>query len=336
MGSLLGILLFVQILRGVLLALYYTPDSSLAFERVQYICREVRRGWLVRLIHFNGASIIFLCLYAHIVKAFLLRRYRLRSVWFRGFLLFFLMIAIAFTGYTLSWSQMSYWAAVVITSLIRTIPFFGDSLLLWIWGGYRVGNATLKLFFVLHFLLPWFLLIVVVYHLLSLHSVGSTSNLGYRGGLGKVTFFPFYWAQDSVNFLFLFLAYLFILEFPYYLGDPEMFVEANPMMSPLHIVPEWYFLAYYAILRAIPNKSIGVAVLLLRLLVPMMFGLIRNYMSPLVLFLRSLVYCFVSVFVLLSWLGQRPLEHPYVMLRGVLTLFYFIVLILMARVYLVT
>ena len=331
LGRFLGLFLITQVIRGIFLTFHYTADSSLAFDSVQYICYEVNFGWLVRMVHFNGASFIFILLYLHIWKGLLLSSYRLKFVWASGFSILFLIIAVAFTGYVLVWSQIRYWAAVVITSLLRVLPVWGESLLLWIWGSYNVRTATLKLFFTIHFLLPFLILLVVIVHLLALHKVGSTTFLGYSGNLYKVPFFPYYVIKDLINLVPISLALVFILEYPYLLGDPEIFQIANPIVSPVHIVPEWYFCACYAILRSIPRKSLGVLLMVLSLIIPIFIFLFYSSYSPFVLLTRLLSYLFIFNFVFISWVGQCPLEAPFLVLGSISLRIYFSLLFLIIR-----
>jgi len=226
-------------------------------------------------------------------------------------------------GYVLVWAQISFWASVVITSLLRVIPIWGPMLVIWIWGGFTVSGATLKFFFVLHFLLPWVLLLLVVGHLIFLHETGRTSKINCHGDYDKIAFFSFFWMKDLLNvFVFIFLLFLFLF-FPFSLGDPEIFIEANYMVRPVHIVPEWYFLFAYAILRAIPNKILGVVALLFRILIFYILGFIKVYVRVLRIFNKFLVFIILFTGVLLSWLGQCMVERPLVFLRGLFSFLYF-------------
>jgi ubiquinol-cytochrome c reductase cytochrome b subunit len=298
----------------------------MSFGRIQYICREVHLGWLIRIVHFNCANFIFLILYFHILKGLFISSHRLKKVWVRGIILFYLISATAFTGYSLVWSQIRYWAIVVITNFLGVFPYFGESLLYWVWGGYTISRATLKLFFTLHFLIPWLIFIIIIVHLLKLHEVGRTRILGYRGSLFKVRFWPYYWTIDLINIIPLGLMLLFSLSYPYYLGEPEIFIEANPIVSPLHITPEWYFCAFYAVLRVIPNKGWGIFFLVISLILPFLIVFINNYLSPLVLLLRILIYIFIFNFIFLRWLGQCSIEEPFIMLIVFSTFIYFFLL----------
>nr|WAX01702.1 cytochrome b [Philometra sp. HZ-2022] len=328
-GSMLGMVLVFQILTGVLLAFFYSNDSQISFDSVQYIMFEVNGGWLYRIFHFNGASLFFIFIYMHFFKGLFNFSYRLSGVWLVGLLILFLLIMEAFMGYVLVWAQMSYWACVVITSLLSVIPYFGTKLVLWVWGGFTVSGATLKLFFVMHFILPWVLMVMVVFHMIMLHSTGSTSVVGNHGDYDKISFFPYYWIKDSYNMVFWMVFIVFVFSAPFILGDPEMFLEANSLLSPVHIVPEWYFLFVYAILRAVPNKFMGVIFLLLSILVFSLFGMVSNYNSTLDMSNNYLVMVFISCVVVLSWLGQSVVEYPFSMLSIIFSGMYFVLVIVL-------
>ena len=332
-GRMLGIVLVFQILTGTLLAIYYSADSLLAFNSVQYIMYEVNYGWIFRVFHFNGARLFFVFLYLHFFKALFFSRYRLKFVWASGLTIFLFVIIEAFIGYVLVWAQISFWASVVITSLLRVIPIWGPVLVVWIWSGFTVSGATLKFFFVLHFLVPYLVLVVILVHLIFLHTTGSTSKLFCHGDYDKIRFFPYYWLKDSYNLIFWFLFFSFSLIFPFNLGDPEMFIEADPMMSPVHIVPEWYFLFAYAILRAIPNKILGVLALLLRIVRFYFFILVERYHSVLKVLNKFLVFMFIFISIILSWLGQCLVEDPFVFLRAIFSILYFFLVYIILFVY---
>lgn len=322
-GRMLGIILVFQILTGTFLAFYYTADSLIAFSTVQYIMYEVNFGWIFRIFHFNGASLFFIFLYLHIFKAIFFIGYRLKKVWVRGLTLYLLIMIEAFIGYVLVWAQIRFWAAVVITSLLRVIPIWGPTIVTWIWRGFGVTGATLKFFFVLHFLVPWGLLVVMLLHLVFLHGTGRTSSLYCHGDYDKVAFGPEYWGKDAYNVVVWLLFIVFSLIYPFNLGDPEIFIEADPMIRPVHIVPEWYFLFAYAILRAIPNKILGVIALLIRIVVFYFFALVNNYTSCLNKLNKYLVFTFIISSVILSWLGQCIVEEPYTILRPLFSIIYF-------------
>jgi len=312
-----------QIVTGLFLVINFKSDRRLAFQRVQFIIYEVEFGFLFRIFHFNGANLFFVFLYLHILKGLFYCRYRLTIVWVRGVTLFILVILTAFLGYVIVWGQISFWAAVVITNLVRVIPYIGVTLIFWIWAGFSVNNGTLGLFFMLHFLVPFIILIIVVAHLIFLHDRGRTSSLLCIGDYDKVKFFPFYIAKDGLNLL-LWLRFFFLaLSFPFLLGDAEIFIAANSLSSPVHIVPEWYFLFAYAILRAIPNKIMGVVALLARVVGLYFLALSRNYTTILNLLNKFLVYWFVRVWLLLTWVGQCGVEAPFIVLGIIFSICYF-------------
>lgn len=333
-GRILGIVLVFQILTGTVLAFYYTADRLLSFSTVQYIMYEVNFGWIFRIFHFNGARLFFVFLYMHIFKGLFFISYRLKKVWFSGLVIYLLVIIEAFIGYVLVWAQMSFWAAVVITSLLRVIPIWGPTIVVWIWSGFGVTGATLKFFFVLHFLVPWFLLVLVTTHLLFLHRTGRTSRLYCHGDYDKVCFAPEYWVKDSYNIIFWLFFVIFVLLFPYILGDAEIFIEADPIMSPVHIVPEWYFLFAYAILRAIPNKILGVLALLMSIVIFFFFILINNYTSTLTKLNKMCVFFFIIVSIILRWLGQCVVEDPFTLLSLIFSFLYFGLVVLILFIYL--
>lgn len=324
-GSILGIILVFQIVTGTLLVFYYSNDSLVSFDRIQYIIYNTSIFSYIRILHFNGVSLFFLFLYSHIFKGLMFFRYRLKHVWASGLTIFLLIIGEGFMGYAIVWAQMSYWACVVITSLIMVVPIFGDVLVGWVWNSFNIWNATLKVLFVVHFLLPYVILIVVCFHLIFLHFSGSTSVLYLLRSTGKQVFYKVYWLKDSLNLViwFVFFVYSFLL--PFLVGDPEMFIDVDPNISPAHIVPEWYFLFAYAILRAIPNKFLGVVCLLLSIVVMYFFIFVSNYVCLPNKFNKFLVFYFILFGVLLSWLGQCFVEVPYPFLRAVYSVLYFFI-----------
>ena len=332
-GRILGIILGFQLLTGTLLAIYYSADSLLAFNRVQYIMYEVNFGWVFRIFHFNGASLFFVFLYLHFFKGLFFRSYRLKPVWGSGLTIFLLVMIEAFMGYVLVWAQIRFWASVVITSLLSVIPIWGPTLVVWIWSGFRVSGATLKFFFVLHFLVPWGLILIVLLHLIFLHDTGRTSKLFCHGDYDKISFFPFYWFKDGYNLIIWLFFFVFSLTSPFILGDPEMFIEADPIMSPVHIVPEWYFLFAYAILRAIPNKVLGVVALLISIVRFYFFILISNYHRILTKLNKILVFFFIFVSIVLSWLGQCLVEFPFVYLSAAFSILYFVLIYILIFIY---
>nr|YP_009176846.1 cytochrome b [Strongyloides venezuelensis]BAT21217.1 cytochrome b [Strongyloides venezuelensis] len=326
-GSMLGMILVMQVFTGFCMALYYVADSSLAFDSVQYIMYETNYGWFFRLMHMNGASLFFIFLYLHFFKGLFMSSYRLGGVWITGLLMFLMIMGISFMGYVLVWAQMSFWAAVVITSLLSVIPYFGNNLVLWVWSGFSVGSATLKFLCILHYLLPWVLFVFVVSHLVLLHKTGSTSSLYCHGDYDKVCFYPYYYSKDGFNIIFFMLFISYVLVYPYVFSDPEMFIQADPMTSPAHIVPEWYFLFAYAILRAIPNKVLGVVFLLSSIFVFFLFVFLKNYTSILSNLNKFVIFSFLFICIILSWLGQCQVEYPFNILSVIFSYLYFIVIL---------
>nr|YP_005351130.1 cytochrome b [Emplectonema gracile]AEC12111.1 cytochrome b [Emplectonema gracile] len=326
-GSLLGLCLVVQILTGLFLAMHYIAHVDLAFFSVSHLIRDVNYGWLLRFIHANGASFFFIFLYLHIGRGLYYGSYKSFHGWNVGVLLFILVMATAFLGYVLPWGQMSFWGATVITNFFSAVPYVGGILVEWIWGGFAVDNATLTRFFALHFLVPFLILGLTIVHLVFLHEVGANNPLGVVSFGDGVSFHPYFSFKDLFGvILVLFLLCFFVLIFPSVLGDPENFIPANPLVTPVHIQPEWYFLFAYAILRAIPNKLGGVVALLMSILVlflvPFLFSskFCGEVFYPVG---QSLFWSFVSVFILLTWIGSCPVEAPYVLYGQILSIFYF-------------
>lgn len=319
-GSFLGLIIIFQIFRGLLLVLFYTPNSEIAFFSVQYLIFEVNLGWFFRLLHFNGASLLFFFLYLHFFKALFFASWNLYEVWFLGLIIIVRLILEAFLGYSLVWSQISFWAATVITSLISVIPFLGKYFVLLIWGGFSLNRRTLKFFFLVHFLLPFFILIMVTLHLFYLHFYGRSINLGIRSKLSKRPFFSFFWFKDFFNFFFLLLFFIFIFSNPFILGDSLGFIPVNDLVSPVHIVPEWYFLWAYAILRAFPSKVLGVFILFFRVFIFFLFNC--SYKTKNYIFIKILVFIFIFNVIFLTWLGGAEPVFPFVILSLIFSLFF--------------
>lgn len=325
-GSLLGFCLVIQILTGLLMAIQYHNGIYEAFDSVCHIHRDVIGGWVYRLLHANGARGFFVFIYLHVFRGIYYGRYNLVKVWIIGIRILFLLMAASFVGYVLPYGQMRFWGATVITNLIRAIPYIGIDVVYWIWGGFAVGDATVLRFFVFHFLLPFVIFLFVVVHLIYLHEGGSRNPLGVYSDRLKVRFHPFYTYKDILGVLiYLIILIILCIIFPYYLGDRENFLPANPISTPVHIKPEWYFLWVYAILRSVPSKAGGVVLLVLAVLV---LGVISLYRR---LYQRVKIYPFgVFIFwmyffdlILLTWIGGRPAEEPYYTYSQILTLFYF-------------
>nr|YP_009937435.1 cytochrome b [Trigonopterus kotamobagensis]QNT26945.1 cytochrome b [Trigonopterus kotamobagensis] len=326
-GSLLGLCLIMQILTGFFLSMHYCPNMDFAFNSVAHICRNVNFGWLIRSLHANGASCFFICLYIHIGRGMYYSSYRLTETWMTGVTIFFLTMASAFLGYVLPWGQMSFWGATVITNLLSAIPYLGNFLVQWIWGGFSVSNATLARFFSLHFIVPFIILAMVIIHLFFLHQKGSNNPLGLNSNMDKLEFHPFFSFKDLTGFIItLFLLTILTLKTPYLLSDPDNFIPANPMVTPIHIQPEWYFLFAYAILRSIPNKLGGVIALLLSVAILYIIPFMNNkkFLSTQFYPLnKTLFWLFFSVVSLLTWIGARPVEEPFILCGQILTMFYF-------------
>ncbi len=326
-GSLLGVCLMVQILTGLFLRMHYRNNIEIAFYSVSHIIRDVNLGWILRAIHANGARIFFICLYLHVSRGLYYGSFWLEETWIIGVTILILVIATAFLGYVLPWGQMSFWGATVITNLFSAIPYIGTELVYWIWGGFAVDNATLTRFFSLHFILPFLVLGMVIVHLIFLHKTGSSNPLGVNRNSDKIFFSPYFLYKDLMGIIFIlwFLVSLRLLN-PWLLGDPENFIEANPLVTPIHIQPEWYFLFAYAILRSIPNKLGGVLALFAAILILYTLPFINSKLSKRFTFypINKLFLWTLSVIViLLTWIGARPVESPYILIGQLLTLAYF-------------
>lgn len=326
-GSLLGLCLVTQILTGLFLAIHYAPNTDLAFNSVIHIIRDVNYGWLLRTIHANGASFFFICLYLHVGRGIYYGSYIFIFTWFSGILLLLLTIGAAFIGYVLPWGQISFWGATVITNLVSAVPYVGDIIVQWIWGGFAVDNATLNRFFTFHFLLPFIVAAVVIIHFLFLHQTGSSNPLGIKRERDKIPFHPYFSIKDLVGVICLLRALLLItLLDPNLLGDPENFNPANPLVTPVHIQPEWYFLFAYAILRSIPNKLGGVVALLLSILILRIIPFWHKRQIRGLSFypINKIIFWFLigTVFIL-TWIGAKPVEAPYIFIGQLFTVIYF-------------
>nr|YP_003875519.1 cytochrome b [Ellipes minuta]ADD97007.1 cytochrome b oxidase [Ellipes minuta] len=326
-GSLLGLCLMIQILTGIFLAMHYAADVNLAFSSVIHICRDVNYGWLLRSIHANGASFFFICLYLHVGRGLYFGSYRYTHTWLVGVLILFVVMGTAFLGYVLPWGQMSFWGATVITNLLSAIPYLGTLLVQWIWGGFAVDNATLTRFFTLHFLLPFIIAALTIIHLFFLHQTGSNNPLGVNSSTDKIPFHPYFSLKDSITFiLMLFLLTALSLVNPYLLGDPDNFTPANPLVTPVHIQPEWYFLFAYAILRSIPNKLGGVIALVLSIAILFIMPFYNSSKFQSTQFYpvnQIILWTLMMTALLLTWIGARPVEDPYILTGQILTVIYF-------------
>nr|YP_010535452.1 cytochrome b [Ixodes rubicundus]UYB78130.1 cytochrome b [Ixodes rubicundus] len=328
MGSLLGMCLMIQIISGFFLAMNFSSDISTAFNMMSHIIRDVNNGWLIRSIHSNGASMFFIFIYIHMGRGIYYSSFYFSKTWLSGFMILMILMATAFLGYVLPWGQMSFWGATVITNLFSAIPYVGTTLTYWIWGGFSVDNSTLTRFFSLHFILPFILMMMVIIHIILIHENGSSNPLGVNLNIDKIPFHPYFSLKDMMGIsLVLFLFSIIVLIFPNLLIDSENFTEANPLVTPPHIQPEWYFLFAYAILRSIPNKFGGVVALFMSIFIIISLPLsMKNkflsfYFYP---FKKLMFWMFINMFLMLTFLGACPVEYPFVTFSQIMTFMYFL------------
>nr|WRW10892.1 cytochrome b [Microcosmus sp. z YZ-2024] len=334
-GSMAGVTLVIQILTGLFLSMHYISDSFLAFDSVVHISRDVNGGFMMRNMHANGASLFMFVIFMHMGRGIYYKSYNSMHVWGVGILLLILSMLTAFLGYVLPWGQMSFWGATVITNFLSVIPGYGELIVNWVWGGFAVGGPTLTRFYTFHFLFPFLIAFFSLLHLVFLHEKGSSNPLGVTTMSLKFNFWPYSGVKDFNSFFLVLLGYLVIvIFFPISLGDPENFMKANSMVTPIHIKPEWYFLFAYAILRCIPNKTMGVIALVLSILVLYVLPVLSKYSEFFYIkgtsFVRSMIFWLFSVnFMILTWLGGSAVEYPYVGLAQVSSVFYFFSLFLL-------
>lgn len=326
-GSLLGLCLGVQIVTGIFLAMHYSADVSIAFSSVTHILEDVNYGFVLKYLHANGASAFFICVYIHIARGLYYGSYLRSHLWFSGVSIFLIMMLTAFIGYVLPWGQMSFWGATVITNFVSAIPYIGNDIVQWIWGGFSVSNATLNRFFSLHYLFPFILALLAIIHIVLLHEHGSNSPIGINPNADKVPFHSYFSTKDMYGFVLLFiLLSVLVFYLPNVLGDPENYIKANPLVTPVHIMPEWYFLFAYAILRAIPNKLGGVIALALSVIILAVLPFVHTSFIKGLSFrpLGKIFYWFFMVnFILLTWIGSKPVEDPYIFIGQLSSIFYF-------------
>ncbi len=330
-GSLAGITLVIMIVSGLLLSMHYVAHVDLAFDSVEHIMRDVNYGWLLRYIHSVGASMFFLIVYIHISRGLYYGSYKSprEVLWWLGIIIFFLMIITAFLGYTLPWGQMSFWGATVITNLFSVIPLIGDNIVTWLWGGFSIDNPTLNRFYSLHFLIPFIIVGVVFLHIVALHKFGSNNPTGIDLTLKqeKIPFHPYYTVKDFFGYGVFFIIFgIFVFFLPNLLGHPENYIPADPFVTPEHIIPEWYFLPFYAILRAIPFKLLGVLAMLGSILILFVLPWLDTSKVRSCRFrpiYKQFFWIFIFNFIVLGWVGSKVPEGHYLIISRICTAYYF-------------
>ena len=331
-GGILTFCLITQIITGIILAMHYIAHADLAFESVEHIMRDVNYGWLIRYVHANGASMFFLAVYIHIFRALYYGSYKAprEVIWIIGMIIYFLMMMTAFMGYVLPWGQMSFWGATVITNLFSAIPFFGESITNWLWGGFAVDNPTLTRFFSLHYLLPFLIFGLVILHIWALHIPGNNNPIGIdikKPSNDTVPFHPYIVIKDLFALLiFLLIFAFFVFYSPNILGHADNYIEANPLVTPAHIVPEWYLLPFYAILRSVPDKLFGVIAMFLAIFVLVILPWLDTSKVRSAIFrplYKQLYWFLVADVLILGYMGAMPAEGVYLMIARVATVYYF-------------
>nr|YP_009565389.1 cytochrome b [Encyrtus infelix]QBA96091.1 cytochrome b [Encyrtus infelix]QBA96104.1 cytochrome b [Encyrtus infelix] len=327
-GSLLGMCLAAQITTGLLLSLHYCPNINLAFNSITHIMQNVNYGWMMRFSHMNGASMFFMCMFIHIGRGVYFNSFLFKKTWMTGVTIMLLSMATAFLGYVLPWGQMSFWGATVITNLVSAIPLIGKTVVLWLWGGFSINNATLNRFYSFHFIAPFVVMFMMIIHLFFLHETGSSNPMGLNSNLFKIPFNPYYSLKDLMGFILMLMMLMSTCAlYPYLFSDPENYNKANPMITPVHIQPEWYFLFAYAILRSIPNKLGGVVALIMSILILMIMPMMPKYKFKgfkFYMFNQIMFYMFISIFIMLTWVGAKPIEPPYLIIGQIYSTMYFL------------
>nr|ABV44678.1 cytochrome b [Nasalis larvatus] len=332
-GSLLATCLILQIITGLFLAMHYSPDTSSAFSSIAHITRDVNYGWIIRYLHANGASMFFICLFLHVGRGLYYGSFLLLETWNIGVTLLLMIMATAFMGYVLPWGQMSFWGATVITNLLSAIPYIGTNIVQWVWGGYSIDSPTLTRFFTFHFTLPFIITALTTLHLLFLHETGSNNPCGIPSNPDKIPFHPYYTIKDILGLILLLLILMVLVLFlPDLLGDPDNYTPANPLSTPPHIKPEWYFLFAYAILRSVPNKLGGVLALLMSILILMIIPMLHKSKQQSMMFrpLSQLVLWFlITILLTLTWIGSQPVNQPFIMIGQTASMMYFITILIL-------
>nr|AIA26480.1 cytochrome b [Macaca mulatta] len=332
-GSLLAACLVLQIITGLLLAMHYSPDTSSAFSSIAHITRDVKYGWVTRYLHANGASMLFICLFLHIGRGLYYGSYLLLETWNIGIMLLLMTMTTAFMGYVLPWGQMSFWGATVITNLLSAIPYIGTDLVQWIWGGYTIDSPTLTRFFTLHFILPFIIIALTTVHLLFLHETGSNNPCGISSDSDKIVFHPYYTIKDILGLvLLLFILATLTLLSPNLLNDPDNYIPADPLNTPPHIKPEWYFLFAYTILRSIPNKLGGVLALFLSIFILAAIPMLHKSKQQSMMFRplsQFLFWLLMTILLTLTWIGSEPVTQPLTTIGQVASMMYFITILIL-------
>ena len=328
-GSLAGVSIVIQLITGLFLSIHYIAKIDLAFDSIEFIMRDVPNGWLIRYIHSNGASMFFIVIYGHICRGLYYGSYMepRQSLWCSGMVLFLLMMATAFTGYVLPWGQMSFWGATVITSMVTVIPIAGKYIIVWLWGGHVISAPTLTRFYTVHFVLPFVIVGMTFVHLALLHKVGSSSPIGSDTNVDDIPFYPYFVLKDLFALsVYLLVFSIFVFYYPNVLNHPDNYVHADPMRTPPHVVPEWYFLPYYAILRSIPHKAGGILAMFGSLIVLFLIPYINSSEIRSTTFrplFKIFFWVFIADFVILTWIGQKPVKDIYVFAGQIATVYYF-------------